>query len=78
GVVIPSSAVLEEDGRPVAYVQLHGEAFEKRDLTVGGAEGGRTLVLSGIRPGEYVVTGAPYQVRLASLSTAVPAEGHAH
>ena len=78
GVVIPSSAVLDEDGRPVAYVQLHGEAFEKRDLTVGGAEGGRTLVLSGIRPGEFVVTGAPYQVRLASLSTAVPAEGHAH
>lgn len=78
GVVVPSSAVLEEDGRPVAYVQVHGEAFEKRDLTVGGADGGRTLVLSGIRPGEFVVTGAPYQVRLASLSTAVPAEGHAH
>ncbi|HEY0970074.1 MAG TPA: efflux RND transporter periplasmic adaptor subunit [Gemmatimonadales bacterium] len=78
GVVIPSSAVLDEDGQPVAYVQLHGEAFEKRVLTVGGAEGGRTLVLSGIQPGEYVVSGAAYQVRLASMSTAVPAEGHAH
>ena len=78
GVVIPSSAVLDEDGRPVAYVQLHGEAFEKRVLTLGGTEGGRTLVLSGIQSGEYVVSGAPYQVRLASLSTAVPAEGHAH
>jgi membrane fusion protein, heavy metal efflux system len=78
GVVIPSSAILDEDGRPVAYVQLHGEAFEKRALTLGGAEGGRTLVLSGIQPGEYVVSGAPYQVRLASLSTAVPEHGHAH
>jgi hypothetical protein len=35
-------------------------------------------VLDGVRAGERVVTGAPYQVRLASLSTAVPAEGHAH
>jgi membrane fusion protein, heavy metal efflux system len=78
GIVIPSSAVLDQDGRPVAYVQLHGEAFEQRALTLGGAEGGRTLVLSGIQPGEYVVSGAPYQVRLASLSTAVPAHGHAH
>ncbi len=78
GVVIPSSAVLDEDGQPVVYVQVHGEAFEKRALTLGGAEGGRTLVLSGLRVGEYVVSGAPYQVRLASLSTAVPAEGHAH
>ena len=78
GVIIPTSAVLDEDGQPVAYVQLHGEAFEKRVLTLGGAEGGRTLVLAGVQPGEHVVSGAPYQVRLASLSTAVPAHGHEH
>lgn len=78
GIVIPSSAVLDEDGRSVAYVQLHGEAFERRYLTIGAVEGGRTLVLSGLRAGEFVVSGAPYQVRLASLSTSVPAEGHAH
>jgi membrane fusion protein, heavy metal efflux system len=78
GVVIPSSAVLEEDGRPVAYVQPEGEAFERRELRVGGREGDRVLVLDGIRAGERVVTGAAYQVRLASLSTAVPAHGHEH
>ncbi len=78
GVVVPSSAILDENGRPIAYVQPAGETFEKRELTVGGTEGGLTLVLSGIKVGERVVTGAPYQVRLASLSTAVPAEGHGH
>lgn len=78
GVVIPSSAVLAEDGRPVAYVQPEGERFEKRDLVVGGTSGGRTLVRSGIKAGERVVTGAAYQVRLASLSTSVPAHGHEH
>jgi cobalt-zinc-cadmium efflux system membrane fusion protein len=78
GVVIPSSAILEEDGRPVVYVQPEGELFERRDIEVGGASEGRTVVVLGMRAGERVVTGAPYQVRLASLSTAVPAHGHEH
>jgi RND family efflux transporter MFP subunit len=78
GVVIPSSAVLDEDGRPIAYVQTDGEQFEKRELTVSGTSGDRTLVRSGIKTGERVVTGAAYQVRLASLSTSVPEHGHEH
>jgi membrane fusion protein, heavy metal efflux system len=78
GVVVPSEAILDEDGRPIAYVQPEGERFEKRELTVGGTSGDRTLVLSGIKDGERVVTGAAYQVRLASLSTSVPAHGHEH
>ncbi len=78
GVIVPTSAILDEDGRPIAYVQPDGETFEKRELTLGGSDGGFTLVLAGIAEGERVVSGAAYQVRLASLSTAVPAEGHAH
>lgn len=78
GVVVLSSAILDEDGRPICYVQVSGERFEKRDLTLGGNDGTHAVVLSGLRAGERVVTGAAYQVRLASLSTSVPAEGHAH
>lgn len=78
GVVIPASAILDEDGRPIAYVQPEGETFEKRELRLGGREGDRVLVLEGIKDGERVVTGAAYQVRLASLSTSVPAHGHEH
>ena len=78
GVVIPTSAILDEDGRPVVYVQPEGERFEKRDVQLGGDSEGRTVVLSGVKAGERIVTGAPYQIRLASLSTSVPAEGHAH
>jgi len=78
GVTVPKSAILDENGRPVAYVQPDGESFEKRELTLGGSEGEHVLVLSGIREGERVVTGAPYQVKLASLSTSVPAHGHEH
>jgi len=78
GLVLPASAVLNEDGRPIAYVQVEGELFEKRELRLGGREGDRVLVLGGLKPGDRVVTGAAYQVRLASLSTSVPAEGHEH
>ena len=70
GVVVPDAAVLEEDGRPVAYVQLEGESFERRELVLGPR--------AGVSPGDRMVTGAAYQVHLASLSTAVPAHGHGH
>jgi RND family efflux transporter MFP subunit len=78
GVVIPRAAVLDEDGRAVAYVQAEGERFEKRELTIGAQDSERVVVLRGVKAGERVVTGAAYQVRLASLSTAVPAHGHEH
>lgn len=78
GVVIPASAIIEEDGRPVVYVQVGGETFEKRLLRLGAQDGGRVLVLEGLQVGERVVTGAAYQVRLASLSTSAPAHGHEH
>jgi len=47
-------------------------------LKLGGRQGDRVLVLEGIKAGERVVTGAAYQVKLASLSTSVPAHGHEH
>lgn len=78
GVVIPVSAILDEDGRPVVFVQVEGETFEKRQLRLGGQDGERVLVLEGLKAGERVVTVAAYQVRLASLSTSVPAHGHEH
>jgi hypothetical protein len=35
-------------------------------------------VLSGITEGERVVTKGAYAVRLASVSSAIPAHGHVH
>lgn len=78
GVIIPNSAILEEDGRPFAFVQTSGERYERRDLALAGSDGLLTLVRTGLREGDRVVTGAAYHVKLASLSTAVPAHGHDH
>jgi RND family efflux transporter MFP subunit len=77
-LAIPSAAIVEEDGRPIAFVQLGGETFEKRDLTIGIRDGNWVQVLSGIKEGERVVTKGAYAVRLASVSSAIPAHGHVH
>ncbi len=78
GIIVPSSAVLEEDGTAIVFVQTSGERYERRIVQVDGGDGQRVLVRSGLAVGDRVVTGATYQVKLASLSTAVPAHGHEH
>jgi len=77
-LAIPSTAIVEEDGRPIAFVQAGGETFQKRDLTLGIRDGNWVQVLSGIAEGERVVTKGAYAVRLASVSSAIPAHGHVH
>ena len=77
-VAVPDSAVVDEEGRFVAFVQVSGETFEKRDLSLGIRDGGFAQVLSGLKEGERVVTRGAYAVRLASVSTSIPAHGHEH
>jgi len=78
GVTVPASAIIEEDGVPVVYVQLAGESFTRRVVRIGARAADRVIVADGVRPGERVVSGAAYQVRLASLGSSVPAHGHEH
>lgn len=76
-LAIPANAVFDDNGTPVAYVHIEGEAFAKRVLQTGISDRGFTQILGGIAAGERVVTSGGYQVRLASLSTSVPV-GHGH
>jgi hypothetical protein len=78
GVVILNSAIVDDNGTPVAYVQAGGETFERRVLTLGATDGTRTHIAAGIRPGDMVVTTGAYQVRLAAASGSDFAGGHAH
>jgi membrane fusion protein, heavy metal efflux system len=78
GVAIPNSAVVDDSGTPVAYVQTGGESFDRRVLTLGDRDVTHTVVTSGIAPGERVVTTGAYQVRLASLSGGDFSGGHSH
>ena len=77
-VAIPESALVDEDGRPVVYVLLDGEHFEKRDVELGIRDSGFVEVKAGLKAGERVVTKGAYAIRLASVSSVIPAHGHTH
>ncbi len=76
--VVPASAIVDDAGSPIVFVQVEGEAFERRAVTLGTREGELVQVMAGVRPGEHIVVRGAYLVRLASLSTSVPAHGHVH
>ena len=67
-----------DNGRPTAFVLIHGEAFQKRVLELGIRDGEFVEVLSGIKANERVVTKGAYLVKLASASPASFGHGHAH
>ncbi len=77
-LVIPMSALLEEQGIFYAYVQMEGESFQKRELKIGASDGLNVQVLSGITEGERVVTRGGYQIKLSTASGTLPAHGHEH
>ncbi len=77
-LIIPYSALLEEQGNYYAYVQTSGEGFQKRELKLGVTDGIYVQVLSGIKANERVVTKGAYQIKLATMSGKMPAHGHEH
>ena len=77
-LAIPTSAVVDDGGESVAYVEREGESFERRSLTLGVRDGDFVEVLDGLSPGERLVTRGAYYLRLAAASGAIPAQGHAH
>lgn len=76
--VIPTSAVIDDAGRPIVFVHASGESFERRPVTLGVRQAEVVQVLEGLKPGERIVSKGAHLVRLASLSTQVPAHGHVH
>jgi len=53
--VIPRSAVVQEYGRAVVFVERAPEQFERRDITLGSAAGSSLPVLTGVQAGDRVV-----------------------
>ncbi|MBA3503893.1 MAG: efflux RND transporter periplasmic adaptor subunit [Myxococcota bacterium] len=77
-LAIPETAIVDDAGRKVAYVQVSGESFERRLVTVGMRSGGWVEIKSGIAKGDRVVTRGAYEIKLAASGGAVPEHGHAH
>jgi cobalt-zinc-cadmium efflux system membrane fusion protein len=77
-LVVPRSAIVEDGAATVVYVQVEGEAFERRVVRVLGRERDRVGVAGALVPGEHVAVRGAYAVRLAASSGSAPAHGHAH
>lgn len=76
--VVPAAAIVDDAGRPIVFVQREGETFDRRAVRLGARAGDLVQITEGVKPGDRVVTRGAYLVRLASLSTSVPAHGHVH
>ena len=77
-LAIPSSALIEDGGKKIVFVQTEGETFARRVVRTGIRSKGLVEVLGGVAAGERVVTKGAYEVRLAAASGAIPKHGHVH
>lgn len=64
-LAVPESAILDDKGQSVAFVQLSGETFIKRYLKLGESEDGFIQIVSGLTEGEQVVTKGGFAVAAA-------------
>jgi RND family efflux transporter MFP subunit len=80
GLAIPQSSVVDEDGIPVAIVQVGAEDFRKVVLATGAKDENYVEVLSGLTKGDKVVTNGAYKIKLAATKTsgADAHAGHGH
>ena len=77
-LVIPQTAIMDDYGSHYVFVQVSGETFEKRNVKTGVSDGINVQIVSGLTEGEWVVTKGAYQVKMATMSSAIPAHGHSH
>lgn len=74
-LLIPRESVLDNEGQKIVYVLRSGEEFERRSVVVGDEYGSKVAILTGVKPGERVVTQGAYQLKLQELK---PANAGAH
>ncbi len=78
-LVIPNTALLEEQGIYFVWVQITPELFEKREIRTGKTDGFRTEVAEGLFADERIVTDGAIYIRLAQATGTLDAHsGHVH
>lgn len=77
GVVVASTAVIDDGGTSAVYLQLSGERFVRQPVEVLARQGDRLLV-GGLEPGQRLVTRGGEAIRRASLMATDAGHGHVH
>lgn len=76
-LTVPLTAISEQQGLYYVYIQLDEECYMRREVRPGPDDGVRVKILSGLEPGERVVTRGAVNLKMASASGAIP-HGHEH
>lgn len=78
-LIVPNSAVLEEQGTFFVFVQVTPELFEKREIKTGATDGSYTEVIRGLSDEERIVTKGAIMIKLAQATGTLDAHsGHVH
>ncbi len=77
-ISVPVSALTEEQGVHYVYVKVDDEGYLKKEVKLGASDGDRIEVISGLEPGDMLVTRGAIHVKLASATSAIPAHTHNH
>lgn len=77
-IAVPRSAIIDDGGQPVVYVQTGGESFTRRPVQLGMRGVDYIAVAAGLKAGERVVHHGAYQLHLAAVDPAEAGHGHAH
>ena len=76
-LTVPVESLTEEQGAYFVYVKVDEDGYRKQEVQTGPDDGKRIQILSGLEPGDQVVTRGAYQVKLAATRNIIP-EGHSH
>ncbi|MBU0555358.1 MAG: efflux RND transporter periplasmic adaptor subunit [Alphaproteobacteria bacterium] len=77
-LTIPASAILNEGGQDVVYVQIAGETFQRRPVTILRRIGDRVVIEGQLKDAERVVSRGVAAVRAAAATPGAFGHGHAH
>ena len=77
GIVVPTSALVDDGGTAVVYLQLSGERFVRQEVEVEARQGDLALV-AGLVPGQRLVTRGGDAIRRATMMAGGEAAGHVH
>ena len=73
---VPVSALIEEQGQYAVFIRVEPQIYKKMPVTLGANNGASAQILTGLKAGDEVVTEGAYQIKLASVSSAMPAHNH--
>lgn len=78
GIMVPDSAISEEQGEYFIYIRVDDNCYKKQNVRLGITDGEKTEIISGLHPGQVIVTQGVTAVKLAGASGAVPGHTHNH